>query len=255
MSTRLRGLIEALRSDVLAPHHRGIYAGARERHPALAPHEGVASVLAALADDREHTYPERDALTRTLLAEHRESGDALWASMLLVAYYPMLSRLRHRILGHTVARDDLDQLVLASFVAAVRETSPDKDRISLRLRQRTQRRVFRFIRRERAECHAGLDDRDDIPEEAAPDPHLERDTEDARTQIRLLFEAARLTRHQAEIILATFLNGERLRLYVARTVPGDARMQERSYERLKRMRTRALQKLQRYQQRVLAGAA
>ena len=64
-----------------------------------------------MADDREHTYPERDGLTRALLSEHRASGEALWASVLLVAYYPMLSRLRHRLVSDAVPRDDPETLV------------------------------------------------------------------------------------------------------------------------------------------------
>jgi len=36
------------------------------------------------------------------LEEQRESGKPLWGSALLLAYYPMLSRLRHRLVTTTV---------------------------------------------------------------------------------------------------------------------------------------------------------
>jgi hypothetical protein len=61
MSSALRTVIERLRRDALAAPRRA-FDESRARHAALAGHADVASALAALADDREHTYPERDAL-------------------------------------------------------------------------------------------------------------------------------------------------------------------------------------------------
>ena len=150
MSSALRTVIERLRRDALAAPRR-VFDESRARHAALAGHADVASVLAALADDREHTYPERDALTRALLSEHRTSGEALWASVLIVAYYPMLSRLRHRLVSDAVPRDELDQVVVTAFLATLGELPVDEhaDRIAMRLRQRTERQVFAFLRKER----------------------------------------------------------------------------------------------------------
>ena len=68
--------------------------------------------------------------------------------MLLLAYYPMLSRLRHRIYGDSISRCDLDQIVITTFLSVVADfpLAEKPDRIAMHLRQRTQRRVFRTLR-------------------------------------------------------------------------------------------------------------
>ncbi|MGI5865791.1 MAG: hypothetical protein ACOX6T_27555 [Myxococcales bacterium] len=248
MSGALRTVIERLRREVLAAPRRSFDVG-RARHPALAPHEGVASVLAALADDREHTYPERDALTRTLLAEHRESGDALWASMLLVAYYPMLSRLRHRLVCDTVPRDELDQVVVTAFLGAISVLSllDHADRIALRLRQRTERQVFAFLRKEREQQRPSAD-----PEELAMfgtetiEVRRLPTTDEELFDLALLLERAAelgIPRASIEVVAATVLRRELLRSYVDRVAPDDDLERERMYQRLKRQRTRVLRRL------------
>lgn len=248
MSGALRTVIERLRREVLAAPRRSFDIG-RARHPALAPHEGVASVLAALADDREHTYPDRDALTRTLLAEHRESGDALWASMLLVAYYPMLSRLRHRLVCDTVPRDELDQVVVTAFLGAISELSllDHADRIALRLRQRTERQVFAFLRKEREQQHPSATS-DELATLGAEITETGRTatTDEALLDVTLLLERAAhegLSKAGIEVIEATVLRRERLRSYVERVAPDDDVERERMYQRLKRQRTRALRRV------------
>ena len=85
MST-LKMLIERLRQQVLATG-TSVFEHGRIAEPALAVHADVAGVLAALADEREATYPLRDELTRALLAMHRHHKSTLWSSMLAVAYF------------------------------------------------------------------------------------------------------------------------------------------------------------------------
>ena len=36
----------------------------------------------------------REALSRVLICQYQQTHEPLWSAMLLVAYYPMLSRLR-----------------------------------------------------------------------------------------------------------------------------------------------------------------
>ena len=102
------------------------------------------------AKETDESYPAREALTRAMLEEQRETGKPLWSSALLVAYYPMLSRLRHRLVTTTVTSEELDQVVVAAFLAAVSEVPLDLDRLPMRLRQRTERQVFTYLRKARA---------------------------------------------------------------------------------------------------------
>ena len=76
----------------------------------------------------------------------------MWASLLLGAFKPMLVRLRGRLVSDTVPGDELDQLVVTAFLAALTEV-PLMDRLPMRLRQRTERQVFAFLRKEREQRH------------------------------------------------------------------------------------------------------
>ncbi len=151
-----RALIERVRVETLS-RSRGPFEEAKRHQPALAPHSTLSALLTTMGDEREATYPEREAITRALMGEHRRTGDGRWASVLVLAYYPMLSRLRHRLVSSSVGRDELDQIVLTSFVTSVAEVPLELDRMPMRLRQRTERQVFGFLRKEWAEYHPGAE--------------------------------------------------------------------------------------------------
>jgi len=248
MST-LKALIEQLRQQVLNTS-RSVFEAGRSKHPVLSAHPDVAAVLAALADEREASYPARDALANGLLAMHRTSRTPFWSSVLAVAFFPMLSRLRNRIIGDAVPRDELDQLVLASFWSALSElplTGHGSDRLPMRLRQRTQRLVFQSLRREREQQHPSLDD-DERGEELQRviGARVDRSAIEDRVELAHLLERAALDgvpRASLEVLAATTLRSELLRNYVSRVGPTDAEECERLYERLKRQRTRVVQRL------------
>lgn len=248
MSNTLRTLIERLRQEVLTSPQR-TFEDARTRRPVLAPHSDVASVLRALADDRESTYPARDALTRALLTESCESGKTLWASMLLVAYYPMLSRLRRRLFSDSVPRDELDQTVVTAFLAALKEMSVHEyeDRVAMRLRQRTERHVFAVLRKEREQQHSSADDEELVRHgEEAAQPRRHERTEEEMFELSRLLERAAAEGFPAsglEVVAATVLGRVQLREYVERLAPGDEVERERMYQRLKRQRSRVLRRL------------
>jgi hypothetical protein len=247
--TELRRLVEGLRRELGSPRSQAWFRQAREARDAFQPVEDVAGLLRILADGRDSTYPEREAITRALLSEHAESGAGLWSSVLIVAYYPMLSRLRRRIVGDIVSPEDLDQVVLTAFMTSVRELAlgPPRDRVAMRLRQRTERQVFAVLRKERMEQHLPLD-----PDDVSPSPDAARlgvrDESQAERQ-RVAFAAAELmgraglTPGGLSILIATLLKKEPLRHYVSRVVPEGGEARERAYQRLKRQRTRALQRL------------
>lgn len=247
MKSALRADIERLRKDALAAPQRVFDAG-RVRQPALEAHPDAASVLSALADDAEATYPVRDALTRALVSEHRSSGHALWASLLLVAFFPMLSRLRNRLVSDTVPGDELDQLVVTSFLAAMTELSIHErtDRVAMRLRQRTERQVFTFLRKEREHRHPSLDVEEltesDLEELAPRRPATDEKLYDLALLLQRAVEEG-VSPSGLDVVEATVLRRELLRHYVERLVPDDDLERERVYQRLKRQRSRALRRL------------
>lgn len=242
-----RAIVHQLRENALAAPSR-YFEEARSRQAALEAFDNIAAVFKAFADDRAESYPEREALTRALLLESRASDDALWVSILLVAYYPMLSRLRHRLVSNHLARDELDQLVLAAFVEVLRDVplDEDTDRLAMRLRQGTQRLVFAALRKEHEEQHFPL-----MPDEAvslrAEDPFSStHERGQSRLDLAMLLKIALeagIPQNNLELISATMLRRELLRSYVERIGPADHRERERLYQRLKRQRTRTLMRL------------
>lgn len=242
----LRALIAQLRADTLRCSPDALVK-AQKRRAALRDHPTMGSVLAALGEDSEDGYPAREALTRALLEEHRMSGGALWSSALLVAYYPMLSRLRHRLVSPWLPREELDQVVVTAFLAAVNEVPLELDRMPMRLRQRTERQVFAVLRKEREHHYptAELDElavlgTDSIQQRRLPEP------DEDMFELSLLLDraAARgVAPSGLGVVEATVLGRELLRSYVERTGPDDEIERERTYQRLKRQRSRALRRL------------
>ncbi len=247
MKSALRPLIERLRQDALAAPLRVFEAG-RTKQPALEAHPDVASVLIALDDDAEGTYPAREALTRALISEHRASGAALWASMLLVAFSPMLVRLRNRLVSDTVPGDELDQLVVTSFLGALTDLplSERTDRVAMRLRQRTERQVFAFLRKQREQRHPSLEVEEVAEADAEAFAPRRASTDEKLYDLALLLQRAALegiSPSGLDVVEATVLRRELLRSYVERLGPDDDRERERMYQRLKRQRSRALRRL------------
>jgi hypothetical protein len=249
MSDGFRALRDRMREDVVS-RHGPAYSGGRARWPVLVGYATPRDVLHALADERPERYPEREALTRTLLAEHRQRTATLWSSMLVVAYYPMLSRLRYRAAGSGIHRDDLDQLVLTAFLTAIDEIpfEEKRDRIALRLRQRTQRILFGLVRRERNTDLLVSEVDEMLQEHADPRPSPAEECEAFDGANALLERVERLCRSEflptaLDVIVATVVHEEQLQHYVERVVPGDDVQRRRAYERLKRQRTRLICRL------------
>ncbi|TQF08912.1 hypothetical protein FJV41_47405 [Myxococcus llanfairpwllgwyngyllgogerychwyrndrobwllllantysiliogogogochensis] len=247
-------LLGLLRVEALSPRHQAVFAAAGTRRPTFARHATLESVLAAMADAREETYPEREALTRALVAEMQASPSPAWTAALASAYAPMLTRLRRRIIGNAVPKEDLDQLVLATFLSVARAFPLPRwgDWTAARLRQQTAREVFRYLRKERAEQHDTYTQEqfaEWLPD-SRPSPPVESSR---RTSVRRSFvrrdavlvhmAKASLPRSDVEVLMATVVRREKLRTYVSRLVEGDAAETERTYQRLKRQRTRLMQRL------------
>ena len=257
MSSTLRQTIRSLRAEVLSPRHAPLFEAARERNDAFEPHHTIASVLGTLADERREAYPHREALTRALIAEQQSAPSSFWAATLLLAYYPMLSRLRHRIYGDTLPDPDLDQIVITTFLTVVAEFPLDekRDRTAMRLKQRTQRGVFRILREDQR--HQELVRFTDLERIEVADelgwPGVRdkprsgpRNPKDAADAVSLLLEHAgdMLDGECFDLVTATLICGRRIPGYVSRLAPrlnGDER--RRLYQRIKRRHSRALARL------------
>ena len=257
MSNTFRQTIRSLRGEVLSERHARLFDEARQRHDVLGRHSTIASVLGVLDDERRAAYVEKEALTRALVAEQQASPSSFWSAVLLLAYYPMLSRLRHRIYGDSISRCDLDQIVITTFLSVVAEfpLKEKRDRIAMHLRQRTQRRVFRMLREEQRRQNVVLladpeeMERVEDPEWPASTPnghHGPRNPIDAATVVSLLVEHGGdiLDGECFDLVTATSICGKRIPDYLHRVAPNLERDDRaREYQRIKRRHSRAIARL------------
>jgi hypothetical protein len=209
----------------------------------------MASVLAAMEVDAVTSWAERESLTRVLIAEYQKTGSPFWAAVLIVAFCPMLHRLRGRIRGDDLDSDDLDQMVIVEFLRSVAAFSSVKtpEFVALRLRQKTQRKVFQAMGRERAQRH--LTDRlrllaqEGEGNECCEDLLFSEEESPRRALVRV-FDShwPQIPPTTRLVIFATVIHKESLRRYVERiTDVSEAR--ERVYRRLQRRRTRVFEQL------------
>jgi hypothetical protein len=242
-----------MRETVLSAHHRATFDRARERVSAFATHASIISVLAVLSDTSSERYAERDALTLALVCEQQRAPSPLWSSALLIAYSPMLLHLRGCLVGNELAADDLDMIVVEAFLDAVAQLqAPHRPgRTAIRLRRAVRRSVFRVLNDERARFDTADPFEDELElhglgDFVASEGGHEPDEDDQEEMRRVLYERAgrHLSAERLELVAETYLRGEPLTAYVARTradLDGAARSTE--YERLKRDRLRSLKKL------------
>ena len=257
MSNSFRQTVHSLRGEVLSERNVPLFVDAQHRHEALERHSTIASVLGVLDDERRAAYVEKEALTRVLIAELQESKASFWSAVLLLAYYPMLSRLRHRIYGDSIPRCDLDQIVIATFLSVVADFPLDEkqDRVAMHLRQRTQRRVFRGLREDqRRQDVVLLADPEELERvettdwpATAPNGHRgPRNPKDAATVVSLLVEHGGdiLDGECFDLVTATSICGRRIPEYLERVAPElERKDRSREYQRIKRRHSRAVARL------------
>jgi hypothetical protein len=241
---------DALRRQLDTAPAAAVIATARDRHPALRDNGSVEVLLARMADESADSWTDREALTRAFLAEHQSDADrGIWSALLLFAYFPMLSHLRYRLRSETLDSQDLDSLVITSFLEVIATLNLDtvQNRTAMQLRQRTQRKVFHVLGRTSAEQRqvtltAEIPAR--LQEQVAAEPPRPSDMRDPEQTVARLLEVAgqELPPNQLDLVVATVLRKERLRSY-ARRCAAEGETTERVYQRLKRRRTRALDRL------------
>jgi hypothetical protein len=120
------------------------------RHPGFGDHTTPFSVLAVFEDPSNERYAEKDDLTRALWLEHAMRPHRLWTRLLILGYLPMLMHLRSQLDCKSMGPNDLNQLVLTSFLEVLdrSKTLEKPDRLPLHLRQRTRYIVFQSLRHE-----------------------------------------------------------------------------------------------------------
>lgn len=244
----LHALSTALRNQVARMPAGHILARASARQPMLARYATLEAVLAMMANQHAEGWGEREAMTRVLVSEHqRDACGGFWAAVLLLAYHPMLAHLRARIVGSFDA-DDLDSLVVSSFlqIIATMNLAAVRDRTALHLRQRTARAVFGILRRETVEGRGSLvfDPHELEQVLAAKEEPGELQPIDADASVVAVLDAAcnHLPAEQLDLVVSTVIRREELRSYARRYVSENEPL-ERVYQRLKRRRTRAIMRL------------
>jgi hypothetical protein len=268
----LKKIKHALLRELGTHSNMQLFQKAKSHHAALAKHETAMSMLTLLASNARRHWEEKDQLVAVLLKESQHSVHPYWKALLTVAFYPMLSHLRGRITGNALPRDDLDQLVLTSFleVIAIFPLDSKRDRICMYLRQMTQRRVFQKLHFEQtsqdvvraADCKE-LERREvelanDIGKRAIdgeqhlrwPDTTSQKswppsEKEQSQLITFLLTNVSNdIEGDRLALVIATNIQGQKLSELVRRSYPdlssGDSK---KTYQRIKRRHSRTLVKL------------
>ncbi|MGN6104902.1 MAG: hypothetical protein ACTHU0_07355 [Kofleriaceae bacterium] len=242
----LHALSTELQNQVARMPAGRILARASARQPMLARYATLEAVLAMMANQHAEGWGEREAMTRVLVSEHQHDAcGGFWAAALVLAYQPMLAHLRARIMGSFDA-DDLDSLVISSFLQTIATVNLAvvRDRTALHLRQRTARAVFGALRRETVEERGVLvRDPHELEQVLGEEPE-EPQPFDAEASVVAVLDAAcnHLPAEQLDLVVSTVFRREELRSYARRYVSENEPL-ERVYQRLKRRRTRAIMRL------------
>jgi hypothetical protein len=214
--------------------HATVYAEGRRRHRALASFDSPAAVLAAVSSSSPLTVEERDVIYVALLAELRLTKHTLWQSLLLVAFEPMLARVRAR-LGRPES-EDLDERVFLAFLEAAQSLSIPSHAARV-LRLALERKVYGERKSERAEPEA--DEFIDDTYVADPFAVTAREQAAAREVVRIL--EAEGGDEFRDLMLATRATEDTLRAYVQKAYADPER--EGAYRRLVRARSRLEKKI------------
>lgn len=232
LTTTVEALKQTLRRP--APAHRGD----QPRHPALAPYTTPLEIVTALGADSKLSVSVKDALVAALLSENQRTPTAVLQATLVVAFAPMLVRLRRKLGSR--GDEDLNQSVLLAFLESTAAVRPAAY-APLALRWATEARVFAARRRERqAPRLVALDEERHAPVIAACAPSK------LEAEALLDMVLAKGGRELYEAVLATEVHGEALTDHVTRTHPHcSASERESHYLRLKRARAEVLEEARR----------
>ncbi|MCA9631532.1 MAG: hypothetical protein KC766_27930 [Myxococcales bacterium] len=240
--------IHALRREVTAPRSQRLYDEHARSEPALRLYGSVEDLLTALEAREEASYRAREDALRALVTLHHASDSTLWASLLLVAFAPMLVRFRGEL---GAAGGEPDALVFEGFLETLAGLDPSAN-IPLTLRLGTRRHVLRVLHRDRRAKHQQIQ----LEEHARQDSDFRlwetrsREThDDADEAVELLNEFVPEPSEacELELVIATKLRREPLRDYLDRRYGQSATETDgqRRCACFRRRRARALEWLRR----------
>ncbi len=166
VSTELRDMLRAVRRDVLSSRHAPEFDAGKVAAESLMAFDDAASVLDDLSD-RTIPYAVRDEIGRAIIVQRQRRHHPLWASMLVAAFSPMLTRLRSRIVNSPVSSAELDQFVLYAFLEAIDGVDVSNPKpVIYRLKDRTHRLFMVQVAREQTAI-ARTEERGEIADETA----------------------------------------------------------------------------------------
>jgi len=222
-------LIDSLEKDLSRnlPRNRTSFAETRARRRELTPYETIADIRRALDASSSLSVGARRALVAALVEESQKGVSTIWSSLLVIAFAPMMHRLRQRT-GPRID-PDLDSEILVAFLGAVRSVRPGPY-TALNLRWATEKDV---LRGRRASRRLGTLAPFDEDIHSSPVFH---ETESGRTFAEVLrVLEAEGSAEILDVLIATRGRDESLSAYVARTCPNPRERKSR-YERLWRAR-------------------
>ncbi|MCU0661724.1 MAG: hypothetical protein MUC50_05285 [Myxococcota bacterium] len=258
MRTEFSRLHQGLLVDVNSPRHIARFQEASTKHEHLRRCDTIHDVLAVLAEGSGIDYAEKDALVRELIIERQQTNScSFWNAALLVAYFPMLSNLRGRIRGNAFPDDDLDQIVLMSFLEEVEKFPAEKRQsfTSIELRHRTERRVFRAVKHEQKQRRGqiSVEPASDEIEGGAPWPAIAdtgprgpRNPADASEAVTSLVKhaGALVGGEMFEVLTATLVCHRKLTRFLDQVIPALSGEERRlAYQRIRKCRTRVLARI------------
>lgn len=237
----MRAVAERLRADVMSAQSVRTLSDARSTCELLSPFEDAEALIAAIRDRRKAHEQERDRLTRAVIDLHREGPSRFWSSVMVVAYYPLLRRIRSKLAGGQLTSDDLDQLVIIGFLTTLSTAKLELYRhISIGLDQRTRRYVYNALGREFVH-----ETNIDVFARVEPRSNARRGNNEEEGSVveivslsRFLSRASKDGLSDSVLTVISATQDESLREYCERQ--GGS---ERVYQRMKKQRTRAMRRL------------
>jgi hypothetical protein len=117
---------------------------AKAWHPGLAKYATPEAAMWVLRDLTREPDAENLEVTRAFLIGFQNGQQRLFGPLLLGAFQRMLHKLRCELWWAPLDREDLDQLIVTSFLSAASEVKPRRaaGMVITRLRQRTRRLVI-----------------------------------------------------------------------------------------------------------------
>jgi hypothetical protein len=227
--TLLRRL--ALRHPKLSPVYSAVY----REHPELADYPTLASLLAVLQARGPETVHARKALLCTLIElNRRPPRRELWSAILCSAFSNVLRKIRKKL--YTDDPETTDALVFESFFDVLSYVrTDDVDRICVRVRGKTRRRVLK-----------AFGDRDDweavgfgVEADLEPDPVTE-----AEPRLYGVWSRSGIGVAASVELLATVADRGALKLLVQAKFPEQDRAEQaRTFSRLQKRRDRLVTRM------------